>query len=338
MTNVDWPVFFSELKASGRDFIGRYLPSPGSTWRQVTTTELKAARAAGVDFFFWFEDSRNHYRARDGGFAAGVADAQEALRALASLGVPPARPPSTTRWTIPPRMAARLTSISAASMSVGCPSLKSARMATTPQSIGCISADSRPTFASPTRGLNHKAGTLRPGCAERQQLLRWRRPCRQARCDDGRFRAVSSLRAVRPPPLLLRHLDHRNKHLLLRRLLRVHEQSRLLGHPRLRHQPGPHGQEEPEPGQSLGVGGRRHPGQRRPLPLRHRLQADGVLDRPARRSPRGQDHPSRYQERPLQRLHRQPGRRLHRGQPHHLHESRTVRHPPHLLRLLVDRV
>ncbi len=81
MTKVDWPTFFRGLKASGRDFIGRYLPWKGAAWRQVTTTELRAATAAGVDYFFWFEDSDNHFSARNG-FAQGVADAEEALRAL----------------------------------------------------------------------------------------------------------------------------------------------------------------------------------------------------------------------------------------------------------------
>ena len=92
MTNVDWPTFFRALKASGRDFIGRYLPWKGAAWRQVTSSELKAAAAAGVDYFFWFEDSSNHYRARDGGFATGAADAQEALHSLASLGLPTTTP------------------------------------------------------------------------------------------------------------------------------------------------------------------------------------------------------------------------------------------------------
>lgn len=87
MTKVDWPAFFRGLKASGRDFIGRYLPWKGATWRQVTRAELEAATAAGVDYFFWFEDSDNHFAARNG-FAQGVADAQEALRALERLGVP----------------------------------------------------------------------------------------------------------------------------------------------------------------------------------------------------------------------------------------------------------
>jgi len=87
MTNVDWPAFFSRLKASGRDFVGRYLPWKGAAWRQVTTAELQAATAAGVDYFFWFEDSDNHFSARNG-FAQGVADAQEAVRALERLGVP----------------------------------------------------------------------------------------------------------------------------------------------------------------------------------------------------------------------------------------------------------
>jgi len=87
MTKVDWPAFFRSLKASGRDFIGRYLPWRGATWRQVTRAELEAATAAGIDFFFWFEDSDNHFAARKG-FAQGAADAQEALRALERLGVP----------------------------------------------------------------------------------------------------------------------------------------------------------------------------------------------------------------------------------------------------------
>jgi hypothetical protein len=87
MTAVDWPAFFRQLKASGRDFAGRYLPWKGAAWRQITRAELEAAAAAGVDFFFWFEDSDNHFSARNG-FAQGVADAQEALRALERLGVP----------------------------------------------------------------------------------------------------------------------------------------------------------------------------------------------------------------------------------------------------------
>jgi hypothetical protein len=92
MTNVDWPAYFSALKASGRDFIGRYLPWKGSTWRQVTASELKAAADAGVDYFFWFEDSDNHFRARDGGFATGAADAQQALQSLESLDLPATTP------------------------------------------------------------------------------------------------------------------------------------------------------------------------------------------------------------------------------------------------------
>ena len=91
LTNVDWPDFFGQLKASGRDFIGRYLPWKGAAWRQVTIPELEAATAAGVDYFFWFEDSNDHFRARDG-FAVGAADAQEALRGLASLGLPTTTP------------------------------------------------------------------------------------------------------------------------------------------------------------------------------------------------------------------------------------------------------
>lgn len=87
MTDVDWPAFFHALKASGRDFVGRYLPWRGAAWRQVTRAEFDAAVAAGVDFFFWFEDSDNHFSARNG-FAQGAADAQEALLALARLGVP----------------------------------------------------------------------------------------------------------------------------------------------------------------------------------------------------------------------------------------------------------
>lgn len=91
MTKVDWPTFFRQFKASGRDFIGRYLPWKGAAWRQVTKAELAAATAAGVDYFFWFEDSDNHFSARNG-FDQGVADAQEALRALERLGVPTTTP------------------------------------------------------------------------------------------------------------------------------------------------------------------------------------------------------------------------------------------------------
>ena len=92
MTDVDWPTYFAALKASGRDFIGRYLPWKGSAWRQVTSAELKAAADAGVDYLFWFEDSDNHFRARDGGFAAGAADGQQALLSLASLSLPATTP------------------------------------------------------------------------------------------------------------------------------------------------------------------------------------------------------------------------------------------------------
>ena len=76
--NVDWTVFFRDLKASGYSFIGRYLPVQGAMQRCVTTAELTAAAAAGVDCFFWFENSNDLYRPRDG-YAAGVADAKEAL-------------------------------------------------------------------------------------------------------------------------------------------------------------------------------------------------------------------------------------------------------------------
>jgi hypothetical protein len=88
---VDWPVYFRTLKATGRDFIGRYLPIKGAMQRCVTTTELAAAAAAGIDCFFWFETMDDLYRARDG-YDAGVADANEALRALAGLGVPTTTP------------------------------------------------------------------------------------------------------------------------------------------------------------------------------------------------------------------------------------------------------
>ncbi len=90
INNVDWPVYFAELKAAGRDFIGRYLPVEGAMWRRVTTPELDAATAAGVDYFFWFENS-NALRCLDG-FEAGVADAQETLSALASLDLPSTTP------------------------------------------------------------------------------------------------------------------------------------------------------------------------------------------------------------------------------------------------------
>ena len=47
MTKVDWPTYFRALKASGRDFIGRYLPWKGSVWRQVTTAELEGGSGCG---------------------------------------------------------------------------------------------------------------------------------------------------------------------------------------------------------------------------------------------------------------------------------------------------
>jgi hypothetical protein len=90
INNVDWPVYFAELRAAGRDFIGRYLPIEGAMWRRVTTGELDAATAGGVDYFFWFENSTS-LRCLDG-FQAGVEDAQEALSALASLDLPATTP------------------------------------------------------------------------------------------------------------------------------------------------------------------------------------------------------------------------------------------------------
>ncbi len=90
INNVVWPVYFAELKAAGRDFIGRYLPVEGAMWRRVTTPELDAATAAGIDYFFWFENS-TALRCLDG-FEAGVADAREALSALASLDLPATTP------------------------------------------------------------------------------------------------------------------------------------------------------------------------------------------------------------------------------------------------------
>ena len=90
INNVDWPVYFAELKAAGRDFIGRYLPVEGAMWRRVTPAELDAATAAGIDYFFWFQNS-TALRCLDG-FAAGVEDAQEALLALDSLDLPATTP------------------------------------------------------------------------------------------------------------------------------------------------------------------------------------------------------------------------------------------------------
>jgi Rv2525c-like, glycoside hydrolase-like domain/IPT/TIG domain len=90
INNVDWPVYFAELKAAGRDFVGRYLPVEGAMWRRVTTAELDAATAAGIDYFFWFENS-TALRCLDG-FDAGVEDAREALSALASLDLPATTP------------------------------------------------------------------------------------------------------------------------------------------------------------------------------------------------------------------------------------------------------
>ena len=90
INNVDWPVFFAELKATGRDFIGRYLPVEGAMWRRVTTAELDAATAAGIDYFFWFENS-TALRCLEG-FEAGVEDAEEALSALAGLDLPATTP------------------------------------------------------------------------------------------------------------------------------------------------------------------------------------------------------------------------------------------------------
>ena len=87
--NLDWKAFFRDVKAGGYSFIGRYLPVRGAMWRPVTTAELDAAAAAGVDTFFWFESTGD--RALDG-YAAGVADAKEALNALASLRVPTTTP------------------------------------------------------------------------------------------------------------------------------------------------------------------------------------------------------------------------------------------------------
>ena len=86
--NVDWPTYFKALKADGRDFIGRYLPT-GVAWRDVTPVELQAATNAGVDFFFWFETGAD--RALDG-FDAGAADATTAVAALAALGQPTTTP------------------------------------------------------------------------------------------------------------------------------------------------------------------------------------------------------------------------------------------------------
>jgi hypothetical protein len=91
INNVDWPTFFRELKATGRDLIGRYLPVHGATWRRVTPEELTAATAQGIDYFFWFQDSGNWDRSMEG-FAAGAADAREALAALAGLDLPSTTP------------------------------------------------------------------------------------------------------------------------------------------------------------------------------------------------------------------------------------------------------
>ena len=89
-----WGTFFAQLKASGRDFVGRYLPpSSAGSWpsgKEVTAAEITAAAAAEVDMYFYWESTTD--RARTSGYAGGVADATSVAAILDDLGVPATQP------------------------------------------------------------------------------------------------------------------------------------------------------------------------------------------------------------------------------------------------------
>ena len=190
MTKVDWPAFFRQLKASGRDFIGRYLPWRGSTWRQVTTAELDAATAAGVDYFFWFEDSDNHFAARNG-FEQGVADAQEALRALERLGVPTTTPVYYT-VDFPASDGSEIDAYFRGIVSV-VPVSQVGVYGNYVTIDWTLPAWTRHLLL-PIERLASTPGLAprRPDASGRDQPLDRRRPLRQAHGDGGRFRSVPS--------------------------------------------------------------------------------------------------------------------------------------------------
>lgn len=90
-SHSNWPAFFAALKATGRDFIGRYIPIAGGSKPPVTVGELTAAAQAGIDAWLIFErniGSKSPY----GGFNQGIIDATAAVAGLAALGIPATQP------------------------------------------------------------------------------------------------------------------------------------------------------------------------------------------------------------------------------------------------------
>ena len=291
MTKVDWQAFFRQLKASGRDFIGRYLPWRGSAWRQVTKAELEAATAAGVDFFFWFEDSDNHFSARNG-FAQGAADAEEALRALERLGVPPETP---VYYTVdyPASVGGEIDAYFRGINSVV--PVSQVGVYGNYTTIDWVYKNGLASYFCQSNAWSQPQGwhPVGPDAPRRDQPHHRRCPLRQAYGDDGRFRPVSPPGGVRCTlPLQRRLVQHRPTPRLLGQLRKViHAWG--LGHRLLpRHPPGLDSGEGPDR-----RGGRRLPrrseaGNHRPGRPRIHLPGERMVYRhPHRRQPHGGDRP-----------------------------------------------
>jgi hypothetical protein len=94
---ADWNKWDAALKATGRDFIGRYIATTPDyiphDWRVLTKQELATHLANGVSVFAYWENSPDHVadhtraRARDG-FAAGANDARQVVAMMEYLGHP----------------------------------------------------------------------------------------------------------------------------------------------------------------------------------------------------------------------------------------------------------
>lgn len=74
------------MRAAGRDFVVRYVSSPGGIPKDITRLEADYWRANGIDIAIVFEDSAG--RALTGGRAGGAADARTAVGAVRAAGGP----------------------------------------------------------------------------------------------------------------------------------------------------------------------------------------------------------------------------------------------------------
>lgn len=86
----NWEYLANELKAAGKDFVGRYAvtdKSPGG--RGITAAEYQVMRAAGIEVFVYWEAQTSWML---GGWDAGVRAARDAVKNLQAAGMPTTMP------------------------------------------------------------------------------------------------------------------------------------------------------------------------------------------------------------------------------------------------------